>query len=344
MLLAARAHAHSQPYSWVELRVEGPLAHGSATAHVVDLAHVAGLASPESLRSDPFLAAHRAALLAEFGRALDLESERGRIAVEFLTLATDPGRNAVRATFECPVAGLADVTLARRLFTWEDVHETYFNVYVDGKLRHQDLLDSGHTRSTYATGRAPGFWPVAARFVREGVHHIFIGPDHILFIIGLILLGGTVRRLTRIVTGFTLAHSATLALATLGIVNLPSRLVEPLIALSIVVVGIENLTHQDGARDHRTWLAFGFGFVHGFGFASVLRELELPRAALGVALVSFNVGVELGQMAIVLAVAPLLGLLRGRRPAIGRRAVVWGSATVIAAGSFWFVQRVFFAS
>ena len=121
--------------------------------------------------------------------------------------------------------------------------------------------------------------------------------------------------------------------------NLPSRLIEPAIALSIVVVGIENLL-SGGRRDLRASLAFAFGFVHGFGFAGVLREFGLPPAALGWSLFSFNLGVELGQACIVLAVTPLLALARARRPALAGRIVTVGSAGVIAAGAYWLVQRL----
>src|SRR6185369_9937866 len=110
----------------------------------------------------------------------------------------------------------------------------------------------------------------------------------------LLLLGGTMGRLLKIVTAFTIAHSITLALATFQLVNPSPRIIEPAIALSIVAVGIENLVAQRRQRDVRAMLAFAFGFIHGFGFASVLREFGLPREALGVALASFNVGVELG--------------------------------------------------
>src|SRR5207249_10111735 len=140
------------------------------------------------------------------------------------------------------------------------------------------------------------------------------------------------------------AHTVTLVLATLRIVSPPARIIEPAIALSIVYVGIETLVALDRGRDARARIAFAFGFVHGFGFASVLREFGLPPGALGWSLASFNVGVELGQACIVLAVAPFLAFIRTQSPALARRIVAVGSASIIAAGSYWFVQRVFFAA
>jgi hypothetical protein len=170
-----------------------------------------------------------------------------------------------------------------------------------------------------------------------------IGPDHILFLIGLLLLGGSLRQLFFIVTAFTLAHSVTLSVAALGIVSPPARVIEPAIALSIVYVGADNLLVKDG-RDMRPWIALSFGFIHGFGFANVLREMELPTRALGWSLFSFNVGVEIGQVVIVALVASALGALRSRNAVLGRRIALAGSILVICAGAFWFVQRVFFVT
>ena len=151
-------------------------------------------------------------------------------------------------------------------------------------------------------------------------------------------------RVLKVATAFTLAHSITLALAATGSVSIPSRFVEPLIALSIVYIGIENLRSRGRAKDRRTLLAFGFGLIHGLGFASVLREFGLPREALAWSLIAFNVGVEIGQACIILAVTPALGLLRSNRPALAWRAVAVGSWVIIGAGGYWFVQRLFAAA
>ena len=184
-----------------------------------------------------------------------------------------------------------------------------------------------------ARSPATEFW----RFLRLGVEHIFTGYDHIAFLIGLLLLGGTFRELIGIVTAFTVAHSITLALATLSILTPAPRVIEPLIAASIVFVGVENLwalrRHESArALRHRWMLTFAFGLVHGFGFAAVLRELDLPRAVLATGLVSFNLGVEVGQVCIVLVALPLVRLLR--------RLAAPLSAAVAALGLFWLVQRL----
>ena len=180
------------------------------------------------------------------------------------------------------------------------------------------------------------------RFVREGVLHIFGGPDHILFVLGLLLLGGTLKSLIKTVTAFTVAHSITLTVAATGLWNPGPRYVEPLIALSIVAIALENLRRngKTAKRDLRPWFAFGFGLIHGFGFAGALAEVGLPKEALGVALASFNIGVEIGQVTIVLAAAPALALLSARKPAISRNVVVAGSTLIGICGAFWFVTRV----
>jgi len=156
------------------------------------------------------------------------------------------------------------------------------------------------------------------------------------------LLGGSYRRLLAVVSAFTLAHSVTLSLAALNIFTPPARLVEPAIALSIVYVGADNLMVR-GGRDIRAWIALAFGLVHGFGFASVLREMELPSRALAWSLFSFNVGVEIGQLAVVIVVASALLALRSRNEAAGKQLVYAGSIAVMAAGAFWFVERLFFS-
>jgi hypothetical protein len=195
----------------------------------------------------------------------------------------------------------------------------------------------------------PTVWAAAWRFLRLGVEHIFTGYDHIAFLLALLLLGGRFLDLVKIVTSFTVAHSVTLALAALGILNPPSRLVEALIAASIVAVAGENLwvlraakggsARVAAALKHRWRITFAFGLVHGFGFAAALQELKLPRSALVAGLVSFNVGVEVGQVAIVALAFPLLSWLRSLR---GFQP--WGprllSGAIAAFGLVLLIQRV----
>ncbi|MBI5774934.1 MAG: HupE/UreJ family protein [Verrucomicrobia bacterium] len=174
------------------------------------------------------------------------------------------------------------------------------------------------------------------KFLKLGVGHIFLGYDHICFLVALIVVS-RFRELVKIVTAFTVAHSITLILAALEWVTLPTRLVESGIALTIVYVALENLWVKD--TRHRWLLTFGFGLIHGFGFANVLRETGLPTTGLVRCLLSFNVGVELGQLAIVLALLPLaLWLGKWRH---GRKVVVALSLVLALFGAAWFVERAF---
>ncbi|MGE4241042.1 HupE/UreJ family protein [Ramlibacter sp.] len=201
---------------------------------------------------------------------------------------------------------------------------------------------------------APSAWDTLRQYVVEGVWHIWIGFDHILFLLSLLLPAVLVRaagrwepaaslrssslEVLKVVTAFTLAHSVTLSLAALGVVSLPSRIVESVIAASVVLAALNNLR---GTIERRRWvMAFAFGLVHGFGFASVLADLGLPQNALTLALVGFNVGVELGQLAIVLVFLPLAYVLR--RTLFYRIGVLgFGSLAVAAIAAWWFVQRAF---
>lgn len=213
-------------------------------------------------------------------------------------------------------------------------------VFCGGKVVAQEMLTTANPTAMVALTRQESLGQTALRFVSEGLHHIASGPDHILFVVGLLLLGGGLKRLLKIVTAFTLAHSVTLGIAALGWWNPSSQVIEPLIALSIVCVGVENLLARPTEQDFRPLLAFGFGFIHGFGFAGPLVASGLPQGRMALSLLSFNLGVELGQSLIVLACAPLLALLSRRVPATAQRVCTIGSVLVAAAGLFWFVQRV----
>jgi hydrogenase/urease accessory protein HupE len=227
------------------------------------------------------------------------------------------------------------------MFPYDENHQTFVNVYENDSLTSQIILDRNHTRTEYYAGTRQGVLAVLRKFIPAGIHHILIGPDHLLFLVGLLLMGGPIRRLSMIVTSFTVAHSITLSMAALNILTPPARFIEPAIALSIIYVGADNLLAQ-GGRDVRAWIAFAFGFIHGFGFANVLREMELPARALGWSLFSFNFGVEIGQLLVVVTVASLFAALRSRSEWARRQLVYAGSIVVIIAGAFWFVQRVFF--
>jgi hydrogenase/urease accessory protein HupE len=178
-----------------------------------------------------------------------------------------------------------------------------------------------------------------ANFLVLGVKHILTGYDHLLFLFGLLVVARELVSSLSIITSFTIAHSITLAVATFNLAQIPSRIVEPLIAASIVFVGIENLLRGDFPKARL--VTFGFGLIHGFGFASALREAGIGSGTGGIVLplFSFNLGVELGQIIIAAAVLPLIWKLRESRTFIARLAPAC-SAAVVLLGSFWFVERV----
>jgi len=193
-----------------------------------------------------------------------------------------------------------------------------------------------------AEAEAPGTPPLPGfkSYLRLGIEHILTGTDHLLFLLGLLVVCRRFRTVAGIVTCFTVAHSVTLALAALNVVTLPSRIVEPLIAATIVVVGIENLLRGDEPKG-RWLLTFGFGLVHGLGFASALKEIGLGSAGTSIVgpLVAFNLGVELGQLAVA---APLLLLIWKLRalPAFARYGARITSLIVAVVGLLWLVERL----
>jgi hydrogenase/urease accessory protein HupE len=201
-------------------------------------------------------------------------------------------------------------------------------------------LDAKEGKTPEPTVRATSF----ADFFVMGVQHIWTGYDHLLFLFGLLIVTRNFAASVKIITCFTIAHSITLAVATLSLVQISSRIVEPLIAASIVYVGIENLFRGDDPKG-RWLLTFGFGLIHGFGFASVLRERGVGANGSGIAvpLVSFNLGVEVGQIAIAALVLPVIWKLRAKQIFVTRW-VPACSILVALLGGYWFVQRVWFTS
>ena len=341
LLSSISAAAHPAPFSYLDLHVSDDGVEGSLTLHVLDLAHDLGIKTPSDLLDPMGAERERSRVIALLSDRLWIGTGGDRIVLEWLRIEPAPERDAVRLRLRgaAPVRG--SVTVRARLFSYDPMHQTFVNVYEGGSLRQQAILTAAGDEETYYRASAQGAAAVARTFVPAGIHHILIGPDHILFLVGLLLLGGTWGALVRIVTAFTLGHSLTLSLAALNLLSPPAAIIEPAIALSIVFVGADNLVRGEG-RDLRAWVALAFGLVHGFGFANVLREFGLPREALEWSLFSFNVGVEIGQLAIVLVVASALAAVRRRSDTAGYRVAYAGSCVVIAAGTYWFVQRVFF--
>ncbi|NOU03945.1 MAG: HupE/UreJ family protein [Novosphingobium sp.] len=190
----------------------------------------------------------------------------------------------------------------------------------------------------------PARWQVAKTYLLLGVEHILTGYDHLLFVIALVLLLGRPWVVVKAATAFTVAHSLTLAGTTLGLFGLAQAPVEALVALSIVFLAVEIVKQQEGTQrlsQRIPWIiAFFFGLIHGFGFAGALREIGLPESDVPVSLLTFNVGVELGQLAIIAGVLTVLALLRRFVPSARRPATLAASYAIGTVASFWFIERM----
>jgi hydrogenase/urease accessory protein HupE len=340
---APPAVAHPVPFSYLDVRIEPGAIELTLVAHMFDIAHELAIDPPDRVLDPSVLISKGDAVLALLRGRLQITAG-GRVLSEGTWSAAEPlpDRQSVRWRARYPTTSApGSVTVTATLFPYDPAHQTFLNFYEGGALTSQAILDRSHPQLEYFVGDRQGVFAVIRKFVPAGIHHILVGPDHLLFLVGLLLLGGSIRRLLLVVSAFTAAHSITLSLAALNIITPPARLIEPAIALSIVYVGVDNLMVGRG-RDVREWIAFAFGFIHGFGFANVLREMNLPSRALGWSLFSFNVGVEIGQLLVVVVVASVLIALRSRNEAVGRRLAFAGSLAVIVLGAFWFIQRVFF--
>lgn len=342
MLSPARASAHPVPFSYIDIRLDGAALNVTLVIHIFDLAHDLNVTPAEELLKPAVVAARAAAMTAMLTPRFSIRADGRKLDPKWAPLPdilTERQSLRFSIAYALP-APPGTLQVSALMFPYDPNHQTFLNVY-DGEALTQAILDRGRPEFEYFAGTRQGVTAVIRKFVPAGIHHILIGPDHLLFLVGLLLLGGTIRQLLLVVTMFTVAHSITLSLAALNIVSPPARIIEPAIALSIVYVGADNLLAR-GGRDVRAWIAFAFGFIHGFGFANVLREMDLPSRALGWSLFSFNVGVEIGQLMVVVAVASLLGWVRNRSAGAGRQVAFAGSLLVIAAGTYWFIQRVFF--
>jgi hydrogenase/urease accessory protein HupE len=334
--------AHPAPFSYLDVHIASDGLSGRLVIHDLDAAYEMKLEDPARLASQPYVDQHAAALAAILSGRLQFVADGATLPWTLVAARRVADQDAIELAWRAPSTALpGKLTISGHLFPYDVTHQTFINVYEAGALVRQEVLNRDRINTDFYTGTRQGVMAVFTTFTASGIHHIAIGPDHILFIIGLLLLGGTLPRLLMIVTAFTIGHSVTLALATLQILDPPARLIEPAIALSIVYVGADNLLTGTKGRDVRAWVALGFGLVHGFGFASVLRDAGLPNRALGVSLFSFNLGVEIGQAIIVVVVATLLSRIRRRSATVAKRIATAGSVVVMLAGAYWFLERVF---
>lgn len=355
VLAAVPLEAHPAPFSYLDLFLAPGGVEGAVVLHDFDVAHDVGVDRPERFAEPAFAERYREQIAGLMERRVMLLLDGRPAALDWTGFETLAERQSLRLTFRAAGSRPGRVQVNATVFPYDPVHQTFVNVYEDGDLRHQAILAGSQPAMEYYAGTWQGTAAVLGVFIPAGIEHILIGPDHVLFLVGLLLLGGGLWRLTTIVSAFTLGHSITLSLAALDVVSPPASLIEPVIALSIVFVGADNLLVQrhrvtsdslgqgrsPSLRDIRPWVAGVFGLVHGFGFANVLRELGLPLTALGWSLFSFNVGVEIGQLAIVLTVGAALGLVWRYNQALAQRTVIVGSGLVLIAGAYWFIERVF---
>ncbi|HEY8078233.1 MAG TPA: HupE/UreJ family protein [Labilithrix sp.] len=359
LFAAPRAWAHKPSDSYLSLDVDGAVVHGRWDLALRDLDYALDLDAD----GDGKLT---------WGEVKSKEAEIGAYALARLavraqdaacTLAVDETRWAVAAHSDGTYAVLAfearcpdDVRVLgleyRLFFDLDPQHRGIVRVDAAGTSRTHVLSarDPSVALDLGGSGRARQFFAI----LREGVFHIWQGYDHILFLLAL-LLPSVLRRengvwqpvkelkpalydVLRIVTSFTVAHSITLSLAALGIVTLPSRLVESAIAASVVLAAANNL--HPILRQDRWMAAFLLGLMHGFGFSATLMDMGLPRSNLILTLFGFNAGVEVGQLAIVCVFVPLAFAAR-RTAAYRRVGLVAGSVAIVAVATVWLIERAF---
>jgi hypothetical protein len=351
------AQAHKASDSYLSLTVQGEKIDGQWDIALRDLEMAVGLDANDdaAITWDEVRARHEAIAAYALAR-LKLSSDGVdcpmRVTEHLIDSHTDGAYAVLRLRASCPAP--------------VETLSVDYNLLFDVDPQHKGLLKLTHGASTSTAifapdarsqalqVAAPARWRQFADYVKHGVWHIWIGFDHILFLVSLLLPAVLIRRdgqwqgretlrasaidVLKIVTAFTLAHSLTLSLAALGALSLPSRLVESLIAASVILAALNNLWPL--VHRWRALVAFGFGLIHGFGFASVLADLGLAQGALVLSLVGFNVGVELGQLAIVAVFLPLAYLLR--RGVFYRRVVVTGGSALIALLALvWLAERAF---
>ena len=335
LLLLIPAQAHDPALSAVKVMLTGKEMAISVTVHQLALEKAAGhrldpVDTDIAIRSRTFVYAGST-----------------RVEAKMASLDVDTKGGAVTWSTRVPWNG-QPVSVRQAIFPDDSAAKTLVTVYKDGRAIYDTVYDSKTVQLAPTGLQSPDAWYVRLlRFTGTGIHHIFIGIDHVCFVIGLVLLGGSLRGLLRVVTSFTIAHSITLALAALSLVTLPARIVEPLIAISISGIAIDNIlqlrragTNVDTAWKHRVAATFVFGLLHGFGFAGALGTLDVTGTQLATSLWGFNIGVELGQLVIVLCCAPLIGIIVKKYPIQGRILRISGSIAIGLAGLFWFIQRI----
>lgn len=338
-MLVELAHAHDPGLSTANLRVADGSLEASLTFARADIESLVRLdVDRDGKASRAELEASRPQLETLARGAYEIRLGTRQVSGQVVAIELDES-DAVHFQLNFAIGSESRISVVPILLTrLPHGHRQYLSaVDAKGVLLGRQMLSKGADLYEIEWNSAAGRKEFG-QFLFLGVEHILTGYDHLVFLFALLLAGGNLLSTGKIITSFTLAHSITLALATLNVVRLPASIVEPLIAISIVYVGAENLLRR-GVR--RRWLVtFAFGLVHGFGFASVLRDLGVGAGGTGLLmpLFSFNLGVELGQLVIAALAFPLIWQLRNSPRFIARYAPAC-SVLIILAGGYWFIER-----
>ncbi len=332
VLGVATADAHQQGISYSDVE----LVDGQARVDLVLSTHdIGGDVDGDGVLRDDEVLGRYPQLRRAFARAIVVEAGGTPCPLTLQDHAFQPNEGVLfRLRGPCPTAFPVHVVIRLTMLTSADGYNL-------GKIRAGGrLVEHVFTRTDaeVVVGEASGGVAAAfGRFFVLGVEHIATGYDHILFLLALLIVGGGLRSLVAIVTAFTVAHSVTLSLAVLDVVQLPARLVESAIALSIAWVALENLVIEQVRGRWR--ITFAFGLMHGFGFASILRAMQLPREGLVASLLAFNLGVEAGQLIVVVLTYPIVRLIE--RSPHRRLLVSIASAGILVMALWWFGERAF---
>ena len=353
--LVAPARAHQSSIKYTDIVVEGPRASVRVTISPPDVTQPLGLAETERPTVDQALAPATLDKVTAFVASwMALRLPDGRACtITALRAAPDADRQFIDVTWDatCPAAIDQLVLDFTHFFVVDQRHEAIVSVHAPGHGVEPTVVRSSDPVVAFTPGQATSL----LGWIRHGMDHIYGGLDHIFFVIALLLVvaiqrvGGewklrspwmALKSTAAIITAFTIAHSASLIAASLGYISLPSRFVESMIAASIVYTAVEDIVRPDVRW--RYALTFAFGLIHGLGFATMLAAL-LPKDQVVVPLLTFNLGVEIGQLTIVLVAIPLLwGLARLVGPSRYRRWVVPVAAVpLILVGIKWLIERVF---
>jgi hydrogenase/urease accessory protein HupE len=339
---AGSVHAHNAGVSSARIVVEGRTVEVEINALGRDFEQAAGVRiADKSGEINPVALSLMASTIGSYvGEHVAVLTGGQRCSAAAWTAKPADTHVMLTSTWHCPPDG----ELRYRSTLFQDVDPTARHVLVMASNgAERELVLDRNTQEIALAATETSLLDVILRFLAAGIEHIFLGYDHIAFLLAVILWGQTLWPLVKVVTAFTIAHSITLSLAALNIFAIPSAIVEPAIAASITFVAAENFFSRN--IDRRWLVTFLFGLVHGFGFASALSEIGLPTNALVPALAAFNVGVEIGQVAIVALVFPLLlladrmiaggGAAKGRQPSL----VYACSAVIFALGLYWLIER-----